>query len=193
MHLVIYGPEGSGKGTQAKTLGDRMKLPVITSGDLVREAAVGRADGIGLTCRQVLTEGKYVSDEVMFELWRDKLWEKNAKDGFILDGFPRNINQANFLLKQVSSAGYKIDRFIYLKLDDKDAIERLSKRNRKLFSGSTINHDEPERVKQRLVSYRSAEKPILELFRKYGLLLEIDAGRSVSEVSQDIERKLSET
>lgn len=190
MHLIIYGPEGSGKGTQAKLLGERLNLPVYTSGDLVREAAAHDKGPVSNACRKALVQGRYVADRDMFVLWGKKLKTTEAKEGFILDGFPRNINQARFLLNEVARAGYNIDKLIYLELTDEEAIKRLAKRQRKLFVGSKINHDDPQRVKQRLTIYRNQEEEVLKLFRSQNLLLEVGASGSIEKITDDIIRGL---
>src|SRR3989344_4114329 len=107
MHLIVYGPEGSGKGTQSKLLSEKLNLPVITSGDLVREKAKENST-LGKICLKALSEGQYVADDVMFKLWKEKLSDDKAKKGFILDGFPRNIHQAEFLLNEIKKLGYAI-------------------------------------------------------------------------------------
>src|SRR4030042_2347481 len=171
MHLIVYGPEGSGKGTQAKLLSEHYRLPLWTSGDLVREAAQRGKSKLDRACQSALETGTYVSDEYIFTLWRKKLRENQAKSGYILDGFPRTLNQAKFLHKEISSHGYSIDKILYLKLSDEESRKRLAKRRRKLFAGSTVFHDSKDRVNRRLMQYRKEEKKLLHFFRdKYKLL-----------------------
>lgn len=186
MHLIIYGPEGSGKGTQAAILSQKLNLPIFTSGDLVRETAEKDQGELGRVCTDALKMGKYVPDEIMYKLWKNILASKRAKKGFILDGFPRTLLQAKFLMQETKKFGYSIDRIIYLKLNDEEALKRLALRGRKLFAGSNINHDVAERVKERLKIYRSKEKELLEFFRKANLLSEVDASKSVAEVANEI-------
>ncbi len=191
MHLIIYGPEGSGKGTQAKLLAEKLNLTVFTSGDLVRNAALNNKGELGKACRLALSEGKYVDDRKMFALWENKLQDTTCKKGFILDGFPRNIVQAQFLLQNVEKNEYQIDRVIYINLSDDEAVKRLALRHRELFKGSNINHDDPKRVKQRLTIYRAKEKDLLEFFKKKNLLLEIDGSKNIQEVAHQIYQKLN--
>ncbi len=191
MHLIIYGPEGSGKGTQAKILSEKFNLPVFTSGDLVREAAEKDKTYLGDVCRRALKTGKYVPDKEMYKLWKNILGTKEAKKGFILDGFPRTLPQAEFLIREIKKYGYSIDRLIYLNLSDDEAIKRLVLRGRKLFAGSSINHDSPQRVKERLRKYREQEKELLAFFRKKNILSEIDGSKSVNQVADSILKTLS--
>lgn len=186
MHIVIYGPEGSGKGTQAKLLGEKLNTPVYTTGDLVREAAQKDKSELGDICRKVLSEGKYLPDDKVSLLILGKLKGSEAKKGFVLDGFPRTVGQAQFLEKLTNEEGFDIDRFIYLKLSDEESVKRLVKRKRILFGGSNILHDDPERVKQRLLVYRKNEKEVLKFYEIRNLVLEVDAGQTVEKVFSDI-------
>lgn len=190
MHLVIYGPEGSGKGTQAKLLSKKLNLPIITTGDLVRKEAQNSRSYLGEAARRALLEGRYLADKDIYLLISKRLKSPSVKKGFILDGFPRTINQAIFLEKIVSGQGYRIDKFIYLRLSDKAAVARLKKRKRKAFLGSTVLHDDPKKVITRLKSYRKMEKEILEYYRKKNIVLEIDASSSIEEVFKDIVENL---
>lgn len=189
MHIVFYGPEGSGKGTQAKLLSEKLHLPLITFGDLVRDAAKNDKGMIGDAARNALTNGKYLPDSEAFVLWKNRLKSKDAIKGFIIDGFPRSIKQAEFLNQNVKKYGYNVDHFIYLVLSDEEAIKRLSKRNRKLFQGSTINHDDPQRVKVRLEEYRKKEKEVLAFFEKLGVTREVDASKSIEDIHTEILEK----
>jgi len=190
MHIIFYGPEGSGKGTQAKLLSQKLNLPVLTSGDLVREAAAKDQGLIGDVCRKALHEGKYVADSEMFVLWKDRLKKPDMKHGWIMDGFPRNINQAKFLVRKVKKHGYRIEKVFYLKISDEEAMKRLLKRGRKLHEGNSELHDSPERIKQRLLIYHQGEKEVLDFFGKMGILEEINGEQSIEEVHREIISKL---
>lgn len=185
MHLVVYGPEGSGKGTQAHLLSEKLKLPLITTGDLVREAAKDDKNYLSEIAKQALTNGKYLTDKDICLLLSEKLEKPGIMKGFILDGFPRTISQALFLGKVLSKKG-GIDKFIYLRLSDKQAIERLKKRKRIAFEGSKVLHDDPQKVRRRLESFRKMEKEILDFYEKQNLVLEIDASLSIEEIFNNI-------
>lgn len=193
MHIVFYGPEGSGKGTQAKLLADAMHLPILTSGDLVRDAAANDKGIIGEVCRQALGEGKYVADSEMFVLWKWRLKEEDAKSAWIMDGFPRNVEQAKFLADKIDKYGYKVEKVIYLNLSEQESIIRLGKRARPLHPGSIETGDTPERIKSRLAIYKVGEKDVLDYYRAQGVLIEINADQTIEEVHAAIMQKINGT
>lgn len=186
MHIVFYGPEGSGKSTQVKLLASALNLSVLTSGDLIRDMAANDKGIIGEVCRQALTEGKYVADSEMFVLWKWRLKEEDAKGEWIMDGFPRNVEQAKFLDDKVDKYGYKVEKVIYLNLSEEESIRRLVKRARPLHPGSIETGDTPERIKSRLEVYKEGEKDVLDYYRKQGVLIEVNADQSIEEVHKEI-------
>jgi adenylate kinase len=186
MHILMYGPEGSGKGTQAKLLSEYLKIPILTSGDLVRDAAANDKGMIGDVCREALSEGKYVADSEMYVLWKRRLKADDAKDDWIMDGFPRNVDQATFLDDKLSKYGYKVESVFYLNISEEESLKRLIKRARPLHPGSSELHDSPERIKSRLEIYKEGEQHVLEYYKKQGVLVEINAGQSVEDVHKEI-------
>ena len=186
MHIVFFGPEGSGKGTQAKLLSEKLHVPILTSGDLVRDAAANDKGIIGEVCRQALSEGKYVADSEMFVLWKWRLKDEDAKGGWIMDGFPRNVVQAQFLDDKIDKYGYKIEKVFYLDLNEAESYKRLIARGRPLHPGSTELHDSPERIKQRLTIYKEGEKNVLDYYKNKGVLFTIDANQPIEKVHEDI-------
>lgn len=186
MHIVFYGPEGSGKGTQAELLSQKLNLPILGSGDLVRDAAASDKGIIGDICRKALLEGKYVADSEMFVLWKKRLKKSDAKKGWIMDGFPRNVTQAEFLDDKLDKYGYKIEYVIYLKISTEESIKRLIVRNREAFAGSNISHDDPEKVKERLKRYNQGESDVINFYKTKGVLIEINGEQTVEKVHQDI-------
>lgn len=191
MHIIFYGPEGSGKGTQAKLLAQKLGVPHIQSGDLVRDAAKNDEGIIGDAARLALSTGKYVADSEMFVLWKIRLKQEDAKRGWIIDGFPRNITQAEFLFDKVKKYGYKVDKIFHLKISEEEAIRRLGSRDRKLFAGSDINHDTPELVKSRLSEFKKGQEDLLRYLREKGILEEVNGERPVDEVQKDIVSRIS--
>lgn len=190
MHIVFYGSEGSGKGTQAKLLSEKLSLSVLTSGDLVREAAGADKGMIGETCRKSLAAGKYVPDSEMYVLWKKKL-KGAGKYGWIMDGFPRNVRQARFLVRKTDKYGYTIDKVYYLKISEDESYKRLIKRGRRLHEGNGEIHDSPKRIKERLSIYKEGEKGVLNYFKKLGILEEIDGERPIDEIHKDIISRLN--
>jgi adenylate kinase len=186
MHIVVYGPEGSGKGTQATILSNKLHLPVYTSGDLVRTMATSGDGELAQACKDALENGTYVSDVHMYALWADRLETPEAKSGFVLDGFPRTLAQAEFLTTKVKDIGYAIDRVVYIRLSNEESIKRLALRDRKLFAGSTESHDSPDRVMKRLATYRQQEALLVTYYKKAGILLEIDGIGTVEEIADRI-------
>lgn len=191
MHVVFFGPEGSGKGTQAALLAKKLNLPILTSGDLVRDAAAGDRGIIGEVCREALAEGKYVADSEMFVLWKWRLKDEDAKGGWIMDGFPRNVEQALFLDDKIEKYGYKIERVFYLDLPEEESYKRLIARGRPLHSGTSELHDSPERIKGRLTIYKEGEKAVLEYYKNKGILETVNANQSIEDVHKEIVSRLS--
>lgn len=187
MHIIFFGPEGSGKGTQAKLLADELKIPILTSGDLVRDAAVNDKGIIGAVCKQALEEGKYVADSEMEVLWKWRLKEDDAKGAWIMDGFPRNVDQATFLDDKIDKYGYKVELVVFLDLPEEVSYERLIKRGRPMYPGSTELHDSPERIKSRLAIYKEGEKAVLDYYQTSGVkLVHINANQNIEKVHADI-------
>lgn len=190
MHVVFYGPEGSGKGTQATLLAEKLKAPLLGSGDLVRDAAANDNGIIGDTCRKALSEGKYVADSEMFVLWKKRLKKSDAKKGWVLEGFPRNVTQAEFLDDKVDKYGYAVDKVFFLNISEDESMKRLIARGREAFKGSNIKHDDPERIKERLRRYKEGEQQVLDFYRKKGVLEEINGERPIEEINKDILKRL---
>ena len=188
MNIVFYGPEGSGKGTQASLLAKELKIPHLVSGDLVRKYA-GEDKGImGEVCREALFKGHYVADSEMYVLWKQRFKEQDASEGWVLDGFPRNLTQAQFLARKVEKYGHPLDAVFFLDVTQEESMRRLLKRGRKSPDGSL--HDSPQRIKERLRRYNAGQKAVLRYYEKRGLLVHIDGQRPVAAVHLDIMRKL---
>jgi adenylate kinase len=188
MYIIIYGPEGSGKTTQGKLLAGKLKLPFLVSGDLVRKYAAEDKGIMGEICKGAIRQGHYVADLEMFVLWKQRLKEADVEDGFIIDGFPRNMAQALFLDDKLSKYGKQASMVLHLEVREKISIERLLKRGRKNPDGSLA--DSPENIRERLRRYKAEEKDVLEFYRQRGVLKEIDGERSIEEIHQEIMEKV---
>ncbi len=184
MHIIFYGPEGSGKSTQGKLLAEKLKIPHLVSGDLVRKYAKLDKGIMGEICREGLRKGHYIADSEMFVLWKHRLKEPDVNNGFIIDGFPRNMDQVLFLEEKLKKYNKREDIVFFLKVSEKESINRLLKRARKNPDGSL--HDSPELIKERLRRYKKEEKNVLEYYKKKGLLVVIDGEQSIEAIHRDI-------
>lgn len=173
MIVLLIGPSGSGKGTQAKLLAEKLKLPAISMGDLLRQE---------IKVATYLAAGKWVPAELTFEILREKL--DQYRDGWVLDGFPRLVEQLIMLEEYLKSKQQQVDKIIYLKVGEAEAIKRLLGRSR--------NDDKREVIEQRLKSFQETIEPILARVKQQGVLEEVDGERSVKEIHQDIMRRISE-
>ncbi len=184
MHIVFYGPEGSGKGTQAKLLADKLKCPLLVSGDLVRYYAKKDKGIIGSVCRDSLKKGHYVADSEMYVMWKARFKEKDTQNGWILDGFPRNLTQAKFLARKVEKYDQQLNLVFFLDVPEKESIRRLVKRARKNPNGEL--HDSPKRIAERLKHYNKGKKGVLKYYSERGILQDINGDRSIKEIHKDI-------
>lgn len=169
--------QGSGKSTQAKMLADKLNIPYIEMGQLLRNRAQ-QEDETGRQIKKALDEGILVPDEITIALLKEKLASKEAEDGFVLDGYPRNETQ-------LSTLPESIDKVLYIKVSDTEAQSRLTKRAR--------HDDTPELIKKRIEIYYKDTDPLLEYFRSKNFLEEINGEKSIEEVNSEIENRLNLT
>lgn len=186
MHIIFYGPEGSGKGTQAKLLSETLHVPIITAGDVVRWSAANDKGNLGDLCRAILREGKYVPDREMCLLFERKIKEVGRDASWIMDGFPRSEEQAKFLLEKLTGLGTKVDAVIHLTISEEESLLRLVKRARPLHPGSTELTDSPKRIRERLNQYNVRQESVVDFYRKQGVLVTINAEKSVEDVQKKI-------
>ena len=188
MNIILYGPEGSGKSTQGRLLAEKLKVITLISGDLVRQSAETDKGYLGEVCKAALHAGKYVGDSEMFVLWKKRLKGKDILNGWVMDGFPRNVRQAKFLAHKLGKHKQKVDHVFYLKVPVEISVERLSKRGRRLGNGEL--HDSPERIAQRLKIYHEQEAEVLEYYKEKKLLREIDGTKTIERVHREIMKNL---
>ena len=184
MFIVFYSPEGSGKSTRARLLAKDLGLPYLGSGDLVRKYAAEDQGLIGNICREALSKGYYVADSEMFVLWKARLKDDDTQNGWVIDGFPRNLTQAEFLADKLNKYGKAVDIVFYLKVSEEESIRRLLTRGRKSPDGSL--HDSPKLIKSRLSIYQAQEADVLNYYTQTGSLIEINGERSIEEIAADI-------
>ncbi|BCP54115.1 adenylate kinase [Kaistia sp. 32K] len=187
MRLILLGPPGAGKGTQSARLVKRYGIPQLSTGDMLR-AAVAAETPIGLQAKALMDAGNLVPDEVVVGIVADRIEEPDARKGFILDGFPRTIAQADALEKMLAGKGVKLDAVLELKVDQSKLTDRITKRaDETRARGEPVRKDDdPEVFKTRLEAYNRDTAIISPYYKAGGRLVEIDGMRSIDEVSADI-------
>ena len=183
MRIVLLGPPGAGKGTQAQVIAGQLAVPAISTGDIFRANVSGQTE-LGLKAKVFMDAGDLVPDEVTVAMVKDRLAEPDAKAGFLLDGFPRTIPQAEQLRGSLEELGQILDRVVELVVDEEELVRRLSGR-RMLVDGEWVQRedDKPETVRRRLEVYREQTAPLSGFYDGEGLLSRIDAIGSVEEVT----------
>ena len=192
MRMILLGPPGAGKGTQSVRVVERLGIPQLATGDMLR-AAVAAGTPIGLRAKDVMVRGELVSDEIVVGIVADRIGEPDAQRGFILDGFPRTVAQAAALDRMLAEKGMKLDAVIELKVDPNALVERIAKRVADtLARGEPVRKDDnPEAFKTRLVAYREQTAPLSGYYAERGMLKTIDGMRPVDEVTDEIFRILN--
>lgn len=184
MNVLVLGPQGSGKGTQAKRAADARDLPHVSTGEMLR--ALDGATPLGREVNEIMERGELVSDDVMIRMIRERLGEDDAREGFILDGFPRNLAQAEALDQMLDEIGRTLDVIFFFDLDDETATERALARAHR--EGRV--DDTPEAIARRLAVYHEQTEPVVEYYRTTGKLVPLHAGRSVEDVAGEIDSAL---
>ncbi|MEQ1609789.1 MAG: adenylate kinase [Hyphomonadaceae bacterium] len=181
MNLILFGPPAAGKGTQAKKLVAERGFIQLSTGDMLR-AARSSGSELGKRVAAIMDSGALVSDEIVIALIEEQLDNNPKAAGFIFDGFPRTIPQAEALDKSLASRGQKVDLVIRLKVDENALIARVTKR----FEDEGRADDNPEAFKKRLVAYNSQTAPLVQVYAGQGKLAEIDGMAKVETVSAAI-------
>lgn len=212
MRVLLMGPPGAGKGTQARYLVEALKVPHISTGEMIREA-IRSGDGPGATAQSIVAAGKLISDEVVLEIVEERLGRPDCQRGFILDGYPRTLRQAEDLDGLLARLEIRLDRVVDLSLDEEVVVRRLTLRRTcgdcgQVFhlefnrpekegvcnecSGTLVQRDDDQEkvIRQRLSVYRDSARPLTDYYSKRSILVPIDAGADVMEVSRDIQRVL---
>ena len=208
MRLILFGPPGGGKGTQAKLLAERLGIPHISTGDMLRAAAAA-GTALGIQAKQTMDAGQLVSDDIMVGLIRELLSSSIATNGFILDGFPRTVPQAEALTGLFSQMGMTLDAVVNMEVGDEAVVKRLSSRRTcrncgrifNLISDSLGNSsvcpscggelyqrddDRPATIRERLAVYARSTAPLKEYYAQSGVLHNIDASGSVENIQREI-------
>ena len=204
MKIVMLGAPGAGKGTQAKMIADKYQIPHISTGDIFR-ANISNGTELGKKAKTYMDQGLLVPDELVVELVVDRVQQDDCKKGYILDGFPRTIPQAEALTEALKKLGEKVDFAINVEVPDENIVKRMSGRRACVSCGSTYHivynptkvegvcdkcgnelilreDDKPETVKKRLDVYHEQTQPLIEYYTNEGVLVEVDGTKDMKDV-----------
>jgi adenylate kinase len=208
MILVFLGPPGSGKGTQAKRLAEKLKVPHIALGDILRDE-VRLGSEIGKRAKEIINAGRLVPDEMTIELTRQRISQDDCRNGFILDGFPRSGPQAEALDEMLAEQGWHIDRVVYFQITEEEVVGRLSGRRSCRNCGAVYHlknnppkvsgrcdmcggelylrpDDEASVIRNRFEVYAKQTRPLIEIYQKRRTLTELDASKPINETFEDL-------
>ena len=208
MRILLFGPPGVGKGTQAKMLSSRFDIPHISTGDVLRSAVVAKSE-LGLKAKSIMNQGQLVPDDIMIAIVREALTDQSVANGFLLDGFPRTIPQAEALNRLCKELHVRDLKVIELQVDDEEIVRRLSSRQTCSVDGWIVNaladnvtletpcpncggklmqrkDDKAETIRERLRVYHGTTKPVLDYYRKQGIAFTLDGERTIEEVNATI-------
>jgi adenylate kinase len=191
MRLILIGPPGAGKGTQSERLKEKYHIPQLSTGVMLR-AAVEAATPVGIEAKAVMDKGGLVLDDTVIGIVADRILSPDAKAGFILDGFPRTVPQAEALAKMLRAKNMELDAVIELQVDEAALLARIAKRVKDtLACGGTVRADDnPEAFKVRLDAYHAQTAPVAEFYAKKAVLKTVDGMAPVDAVTRAIEQML---
>jgi adenylate kinase len=179
VRLVLVGPPGAGKGTQAGVIAGQLEIPHISTGDIFR-ANVGQGTPLGLQAKEYMDAGQLVPDDVTNAMVADRLTQPDVTEGFLLDGYPRNLGQADVLAANLAAAGAPLDAVIEIVVDTEQVVQRL------LARGQGRADDNEDVIRHRLKVYASETEPLVAYYRERGLLRTVDGVGSVEDVTARI-------
>lgn len=211
MNIILLGPPGAGKGTQAKKISEKFTLPHISTGDILRDN-ISKNTALGIKAKSYMDKGELVPDDLLVDIIKVRLSKPDCSSGFMLDGYPRTIPQADYLGKILTDSGKEIDIVLNIHVGDEELINRLS--GRRMCSCGTSYHvmfnppekegicdsckgelyhrddDKPETVKNRLVAYEKQTQPLIDYYNKKALLSTIDGAKDIPDIFEDIAKVL---
>ena len=212
MQIVLFGPPGAGKGTQAKFLSEEFNIPHISTGDILREN-VKKGTALGMKAKSYMDKGELVPDQLLNDLVRSRLEEPDTKKGFLLDGYPRTIPQAKALDEIMDDLNRKLSAVVNIDVGTSALVKRLSGRRICRSCGASYHvtfnapkvkdtcdtcagelyqraDDTEEAIKNRLAVYKKQTQPVLDYYKKKGVLVDIDGDREIEEVKADVIKAL---
>ncbi len=187
MRIILLGPPGAGKGTQAVRMVERLGIPQLSTGDMLR-AAVAAGTPIGQQAKAIMDRGELVSDDIVVGIIADRIDEADAKPGFILDGFPRTVAQAEAFDRMLADKGLGLDAVIEFKVDENALVERIVKRAKEMEArGEPVRKDDnPEVFKTRLDAYKAQTAPLSSYYASKGCLKTVDGMKPIDEVTETV-------
>jgi adenylate kinase len=188
MRLILMGPPGAGKGTQAKVIAERLSIPAISTGDIFRKNVSEKTE-LGVEAKRYMDAGDYVPDEITNAMVRARLAEPDASDGFLLDGYPRTVAQVAELDSMLTDAGQQIDAVVVLTVDQDEVVQRLLHRAHQ--EGRVDDTEEVMRHRQDVYAEQTA--PLIKVYDDRGMLVEVDGMGPVEEVTTRVFEALGET
>jgi adenylate kinase len=188
VRLILLGPPGAGKGTQAQRIVDRQGVAQLSTGDMLR-AAVAAGTPVGLKAKAIMDRGDLVPDDVMIAIIADRIDRPDSAKGFVLDGFPRTVAQAEALSKLLADKGLKLDAVVEISVDDAILRDRIIGRAQE--TGGARADDTVETLTKRLAVYHAQTAPVAEYYRNKGMLKSVDGMGTMDQVTSAIENLLS--
>jgi len=187
MRLILLGPPGAGKGTQAQRLLAKHRIVQLSTGDTLR-AAVAAGTPVGLRAKSTMERGELVPDDVVVAIIADRIGKPDARRGFVLDGFPRTVPQAEALDRLLAERGLKLDAVMELKVDEGILLQRIEKRAAEMTArGEKIRSDDnPEVLRERLSAYRKQTAPLVDYYASKGMLKSVDGMAAIDDVTAAI-------
>lgn len=191
MRLILLGPPGAGKGTQAQRLVEKYGLVQLSTGDMLR-AAVQAGTPVGLKARDIMARGELVPDDIVVSIIAERINEPDARRGFILDGFPRTVPQAEALDRLLDANGQRLDAVIELRVDESVLLRRIESRIAQMQArGEQLRADDnPEALKKRIDTYRVQTAPLIDYYARKGILKTVDGMAPIEQVGAAIDRLL---
>ena len=188
MNVILLGPPGAGKGTQAQRLEERHGMKQLSTGDMLR-ALVASGSALGQKAKEIMDAGQLMPDELMVQMISDRIAQADCAGGFILDGFPRTVRQAEALDEMLAAQGMKLHAVIEMRVADEVLVDRI---NTRIAQSQTARSDDNvETLKKRLDVYHGQTAPILPYYESQGRLITVDGMKSIDQVSEEIEAILT--